>query len=218
MPTTTEPPVIPPSPPQATRTPPAHSVGKNLHAGYRTRSVLMTILLSVTVLPLLLALLGGVINELTGTAWPGRLLVLGLSLPLLVFCGSLLLGLVRPGYVLVMDDQGVAYTPTKTRTQPIPWAHLLAVQEQLTDREDDRSGRFTVTYRPAGPDGNQRNKTLVIEQSLLDVERSQIRAVFEDRFGPLGAPPHAQPESLGSKLGRGVVITVATAVTDRLFK
>jgi hypothetical protein len=213
MPSTTEPLTT-----QSTRTAPARSVGKNLHAGYRTGSVLMTVLLSVTVLPLLLALLGGVINELTSTSWPGRLLVLGLSLPLLVFSGSLLLGLVRPGYVLVMDDQGVTYTQTKTRTQPIPWTHLVAVQEQLTDREEDRSARFTVTYRPDGPDGNQRNKTLVIEQSLLDVERSQIRAVFEDRFGPLGAPPHAQPESFGSKLGRGVVITVATAVTDRIFK
>lgn len=50
------------------------------------------------------------------------------------------------------------------------------------------------------------------------MEREQIRAVFEDRLGLLDAVEQAQPESFGSKLERGVVIAVATAVTDGIMK
>lgn len=197
---------------------PEHSVGKNLHANFRTRSVLAVVLISVTVLPLLFFLLGGVLNELTGTQWPGLGLALGLSLPVLWFSVSFLQGLLRKGYVLVMNDQGVTYSQGKKPTEPIAWADIIAVEDMLTlDKEDARSARFKVTYRQVQQDGSTSEKSLLIDQSLLDVERWQIRAVFEDRIGPLDVVEQAQPESFGSKLGRGMVITVATAVTDKIM-
>jgi len=197
---------------------PEHSVGKNLHANFRTRSVLVVVLISVTVLPLLFCLLGGVVNELTGTQWPGPLLALGLSLPVLWLSASFLRGLLRKGYVLVMNDQGVTYSQGKEPTEPVAWADILAVEDTLTlDKEDGRSAHFKVTYRQVQEDGSISKKSLLIDQSLLDVEREQIRAVFEDRIGPLDVVEQAQPESFGSKLERGVLIAVASAVTDRIM-
>jgi hypothetical protein len=178
---------------------------------------LVTVLISVTVFPLLFLSLGAAINELTNTQWPGMLLALGLSLPILGFGFSLLLGLVRKGYVLVMNDQGVTYTPTKKLTQPIAWADIITVEEKLTlDKEDAQSANFKVTYRHIQKNGTASEKSLWIDQSLLDVQRRQVRAVFEDRIGSLDRIEQAQSESLGSKLGHGVVTTVATAVTDSI--
>ena len=198
---------------------PEHCAGKRLHADYRTASVLVTVLMSVTVLPFILIILGGVVNELTGTQWPGILLILLLSLPLLGFSVSLLLGLVRRGYVLVLDDHGVTYSESKKPTKPIAWANITSVKDKLTpDKTDARSAYFKVTYRQVQQDGSVREKSLRINQSLLDVDREQIREVFEDRIGPLDGVEQAQPDSFGSKLGRGVVITIATSVTDTIKK
>ena len=198
---------------------PEYCAGKRLHADYRTASVLVTVLMSVTVLPFILIILGGVVNELTGTRWPGVLLILLLSLPLLGFSVSLLLGLVRRGYVLVLDDHGVTYSESKKPTKPIAWANITSVKDKLTpDKTDARSAYFKVTYRQVRQDGCVREKSLRINQALLDVDREQIREVFEDRIGPLDGVEQAQPDSFGSKLGRGVVITIATSVTDTIMK
>ena len=198
---------------------PEHCAGKRLHADYRTASVLVTVLMSVTVLPFILIILGGVVNELTGTRWPGILLILLLSLLLLGGSVSLLLGLVRRGYVLVLDDHGVIYSESKKPTKPIAWANITSVKDKLTpDKTDARSAYFKVTYRQVRQDGSVREKSLRINQALLDVDREQIREVFEDRIGPLDGVEQAQPDSFGSKLGRGVVITIATSVTDTIMK
>lgn len=202
-----------------TRIRPEYSVGKNLHIDFRTRSVLSAVLISVTVFPLIFMLLGAALNELTGAHWPGVLLALGLSLPILAYSFSLLLGLVRKGYVLVMNDQGLTYSQAKKSTQPIAWAQMISVEEKLTlDKEDAQSANFKVTYLHIQNNGTASEKSMWIDQSMLGVERGQIRAVFEDRIGPLDVIEQAQPESFGSKLGRGVVITVATEVTDRIMK
>lgn len=205
--------------PRPTLTRPEYSVGKNLHAGFRTTSVLAAVLISVTVFPLIFMLLGAAFNELSDTQWMGVVLAFGLSLPILGYSFSLLLGLVRKGYVLVMNDQGVTYSQAKKSAQPIAWARMIAVEEKLTlDKEDAQSANFKVSYLHIQEDGTASEKALWIDQSLLDVERRQIRAVFEDRIGPLDVVEQAQSESLGSKFGRGVVITVATAVTDKIMK
>lgn len=161
MPSTTAPSSTEQPSPQAPRVRPEHSVGKNLYANFRIRSVLTTVLILVTVLPLLLAFLGGAISELTGTKWPGMLLALGLSLPLLWVGFSLLWALFRKGYVLVMNDQGVIYSESKKPTEPIAWADIIAVEDTLTaDKEDARSAHFKVTYRQVQQDGSVSEKLL----------------------------------------------------------
>lgn len=112
----------------------------------------------------------------------------------------------------------MTYSQGKEPTEPVAWADILAVEDTLTlDKEDGRSAHFKVTYRQVQEDGSISKKSLLIDQSLLDVEREQIRAVFEDRIGPLDVVEQAQPESFGSKLERGVLIAVASAVTDRIM-
>ena len=174
---------------------PEHCAGKRLHADYRTASVLLTVLMSVTVLPFILIILGGVLNELTGTRWPGVLLKLIISLPLLGFSVSLLLGLVRRGYVLVLDDHGVIYSESKKPTKPIAWANITSVKDKLTpDKTDARSAYFKVTYRQVQQDGSVREECLRFYEALLDVDSEQIREVFEDRIGPLDGVEQAQPD------------------------
>ncbi|MDY0105742.1 MAG: hypothetical protein RBS27_03620, partial [Giesbergeria sp.] len=95
------------------RTLPTGSVGKNLHAGFRTGNVWMTIVLMVIAIPFFGLTLGALLNELTGTRWPGAILAGAVCLISLLGVASLVRSYFTRGYVLIMDDRGLSYNQQK---------------------------------------------------------------------------------------------------------
>ena len=196
------------------RTLPAGSVVKNLHAGFRTGNVWMSVLLLVTVVPFIGLVLGALLIELTGTRWLGAILAGALCLVALLGAVSLVRSLFTRGYVLIMDDRGLSYDQQKKHRHPIAWNRILRVEQSVA--VDDRHARFQVVYRTGTQDTSSGEGRLSIEQSQLDVSSTDIRAVFESRIGPLNRVEQHAPDTWGDKLQRGVTITAAAAITEKL--
>ena len=206
--------------PATTDTPPrpipAGRLGKNLHADFRTRSVWMSVLSLVTVVPFISLVLGALVGEFTGTRWPGLILATLLSALPLLGAFSLVRSLFTKGYVLVVDDRGLSYDQQKKHPHPIAWDRIITVEQ--TAALDEKHARFRVVYRTLTPDGSQREQLLVIDQSQLDASSQFIREALESRIGPLDRVEQGQPDTWGDKLRRGVALATSAAVTEKLME
>lgn len=206
--------------PATTDTPPrpmpAGRLGKNLHAGFRTTGVWASVLLLVTVVPLISLVLGALVGELTGTRWPGLILATLLSALPLLGAFSLARSLLTKGYVLVMDDRGLSYDQQKKHAHPIAWDRIITVEQ--TAAVDEKYARFRVVYGTLKPDGSHREQLLLIDQSQLDASSQSVREVLESRIGPLDRVEQGQPDTWGDKLRRGVALATSAAVTEKLME